>query len=173
MLLLDVCVVQIIDVIIRFNRKSNGKIMVDPKKIHGERIKLFRKMLGLTLDKFAEPLSIKLGTVSDYERGKALASESVIREIEMYYRMNRNWYETGEGQMILPPDPYPHGTDKFKQYAAAAQQQRISEQLTGYSPEIRMICDSAEIAVEGRTPEERLQFVVEIMNEINKRKKPQ
>lgn len=77
--------------------------MIDePKKIFGERMRVFRKHLGLTLEAFAKPLSIKGNTVSDYERGKARASEAVLRELEMHYQLNRTWYETGEGAMRLP-----------------------------------------------------------------------
>ncbi|CAB4211787.1 HTH_XRE domain containing protein [uncultured Caudovirales phage] len=103
--------------------------MDDLKKISGDRIRAFRKMKRLTLEKFAEPLSIKYGTVSDYERGKALASESVIREIEQHYRLNRKWYETGEGEMLLPadPDPYPNGADKWKRHVNQIPQDHVAE----------------------------------------------
>lgn len=79
-----------------------SKLLDEPKKIFGERIRLFRKHLGLTLERFAQPLSIKGNTVSDYERGKARASEAVLRELETHYQINRVWYETGEGAMRLP-----------------------------------------------------------------------
>ncbi len=74
----------------------------ESKNIAGNRIRTFRKHLGLTLEKFAQPLSIKGTTVSSYERGKARASEAVVRELEAHYQLNRVWYETGEGAMRLP-----------------------------------------------------------------------
>ncbi len=71
----------------------------------GERIKSLRERLGLTLKVFSEPLSVGLGTVNNYEHGIASPSEAVLRQLETIYMMNRNWFETGEGEMILSPEP--------------------------------------------------------------------
>lgn len=44
--------------------------------------------------------------------------------------------------------------------------QRISELLTGYSPEVRLIADSIEIQVQGKTAAERAEFVKGVMEQI-------
>lgn len=75
------------------------------KTIKGGRIRSLRERLGLTLKAFSGPLSVGLGTVNNYEHGLASPSEAVLRQLETAYMMNRNWFETGEGEMILSPKP--------------------------------------------------------------------
>jgi transcriptional regulator with XRE-family HTH domain len=74
------------------------------ENIFGEALRRFRKSEGLTQDKFAEPLSITGSYVSDIEKGKAVPSEAVIRELIDVYRLSRQFLETGKGAMHkLPP----------------------------------------------------------------------
>jgi transcriptional regulator with XRE-family HTH domain len=84
------------------NRKIKDKISDEKKKVYGDRIRALRNRKGLKLEKFSEPLSVGFKTVSSYENGNAVASEAIVRELERIYLMNRNWYETGEGEMLLP-----------------------------------------------------------------------
>jgi len=79
---------------------SKEKIGVT-ENIFGKALREARKSLGLTQGEFANPLSITGGYVSDIEKGKAIPSESVIREISEVYRINRLKLETGEGPMFL------------------------------------------------------------------------
>lgn len=73
------------------------------ENIFGESLRRFRKSEGLTQDKFAEPLSISGSYVSDIEKGKAVPSEAVIREIVDKYRVSRIYLETGRGAMVKVP----------------------------------------------------------------------
>jgi transcriptional regulator with XRE-family HTH domain len=96
-----------------------SKKISDEMKISlGKRIKELREQLGLTLDCFAKPLTIQGKSVNNYERGKAKASDGVLEQIERHYRLNRNWYETGEGEMLLP---------------------KVGEQPPDYQPAQRMV----------------------------------
>ena len=70
------------------------------ENIFGKVLREARKALGLTQGEFAKPLSISGSYVSDIEKGKAVPSEAVIREISDYYRINRKKLETGEGEMF-------------------------------------------------------------------------
>jgi len=69
----------------------------------GKNLKHIRKTLGLTQRQFAEPLGIKGSYISDIEKGKARPSESVIRLLEIKFRVNRKWLESGQGEMLLEP----------------------------------------------------------------------
>lgn len=44
--------------------------------------------------------------------------------------------------------------------------QRISDLLTSYSPEVRLIADSIEMQVQGKTAEERAEFIKGVMEQI-------
>ena len=73
-----------------------------PKNTFGARLKQARKVLGLTQAKFAEPIGITHGYVSDLEKGKVQKpSEPVIQAITNSYRLNRNMLLYGEGEMFL------------------------------------------------------------------------
>jgi len=77
------------------------------KKVHtsdlifGASIKSIRKILKLTQNQFAEPLSISGSYVSNIEKGEAMPSEAVIREVCTYYRINRDYLTTGTGDMFV------------------------------------------------------------------------
>lgn len=64
--------------------------------------------------------------------------------------IRKDWLETGEGEMLLDP----------------AQPTKISEQLIGFSPDIKLIADSIEIQVQGKTAAERAEFIKGVMEQI-------
>lgn len=68
------------------------------ENILGLNLKSIRKQLRLTQIIFADKLGISNGYVSDLEKGKAKPSESLLRNIEREFRINRNWLLTGEGE---------------------------------------------------------------------------
>ncbi len=142
---------------------SNEKL-VETKKILGGRIKELRGHYGLTLEAFAAPLSIKGPSVNDYEHGRARASESVIRELETHYRLNRNWYDSGEGNMLRPK-----GITDID--SPIEEPSKVSEQLTGYSRVTRMTADYFEEKSKGMTAGEQLKLAEEIMDKIRERVK--
>ena len=81
--------------------------------IFGAALRSIRKYLGLTQIKFAEPLSISGSYVSNLEKSEATPSEAVIREIVSVYRINRNYLETGKGEMFYL---VPLTSEKFRQF---------------------------------------------------------
>jgi len=76
--------------------------------ILGDNLKAFRKRFNLTQVEYANKLGITNGYVSDLEKNKAVPSESLIRNIETIFQINRNWLLTGEGEMFRKEseDPY-------------------------------------------------------------------
>ncbi len=149
-----------------------SKTIDEPKKIYGERIRSFRKYLGLTLERFAQPLSIKGNSVSDYERGKARASEAVLRELEMYYQLNRVWYETGEGEMRLPITGTSGEGMSFseKSMGTAGEQQEaqtIRQRLGNqdFSPQVLQMAGFLDLMTKYMTDEERDAFARELFED--------
>lgn len=68
------------------------------------RIKELRKQLGLTQQEFADRLKLKRNTIATYEMGKATPSNRTISDICEAYNVNREWLETGAGNMFLKLD---------------------------------------------------------------------
>ena len=68
------------------------------------RIKELRKQLGLTQQEFADRLKLKRNTIATYEMGKATPSNRTISDICEAYNVNREWLETGKGDMFQKLD---------------------------------------------------------------------
>ncbi len=64
-----------------------------------ERIKLIRKIEGLSQQKFADKLGIARGNIAAYEVGKNAPSDAVICLICSKFNINEEWLRTGTGEM--------------------------------------------------------------------------
>jgi len=65
-----------------------------------ERIVKLRKALGLTQKQFADGIGVKRGTVSNYEVGRNIPTETVQKMICRVYGVRREWLDTGTGEMF-------------------------------------------------------------------------
>ena len=66
------------------------------------RIKLLRKTLGLTQQKFADAIGIRQNTVAQYEIGRSRPIDAVISLICREFNVSERWLRTGEGEMFQP-----------------------------------------------------------------------
>lgn len=66
-----------------------------------ERLKMLRKELGLTQEKFADRLSIKRNTIAKYETGRNEPIDAVISLICREYNVSEKWLRNGEGDMFI------------------------------------------------------------------------
>lgn len=78
----------------------SNEIIGKNENIFGSSVRMARKSLGLTQGDFSKPLSISGSYVSDIEKGKAIPSEAVVREIASHYRISRDFMFTGSGPMF-------------------------------------------------------------------------
>lgn len=69
-----------------------------------ERIKQVRKVCGLKQAEFAERIGVKASTVTSYETGLRVPSDTVIFSICREFGVSETWLRTGEGEMFLPVD---------------------------------------------------------------------
>lgn len=65
-----------------------------------ERIKQLRKALGLSGEKFGEPLGIQRAAVSNLENGRSKLTDQAILAICHIYNVNEERLRTGNGQMF-------------------------------------------------------------------------
>ncbi len=113
-----------------------------------ERIKLLRKTLKLSGEKFGEKLGVKRSAISDLETGRNNLSEQMLLAICREYNVNEEWLRTGEGEMFIETK------ESFlenisKQYSLDDLDIKIIESYLNLSPDgrefiknyIKSICD--------------------------------
>lgn len=66
-----------------------------------ERIKLLRKSLGMTLEKFGEHLGVKKSTLSNIESGRSSLTDRMLKSICHEFNVNEEWLRTGTGEMFV------------------------------------------------------------------------
>lgn len=83
-------------------RTGEGEMFSEPfnNSSIGERIKLLRKELNMTQQKFAEGIHIKRSTIATYESNRNEPIDAVVSLICMQYNVNERWLRTGEGEMF-------------------------------------------------------------------------
>ena len=70
-----------------------------------ERILILRKTLDLTQEEFSSKIGIERSTLSGIENYNATITERTILLICSVFKVNRNWLETGEGEMFEDFNP--------------------------------------------------------------------
>lgn len=70
-----------------------------------ERLKELRKKLHLTQRELAEKIGVSLTQISDWERGRFALSSARIAQICAALHVRREWFETGEGDVLEPQRP--------------------------------------------------------------------
>ena len=69
-----------------------------------ERVKLVRKDLNLTMEKFGEQIGLKKAAVSVIENGKCSVTEANIRSICREFNVDYTWLTPGTGKMYVDTD---------------------------------------------------------------------
>lgn len=70
----------------------------------GERVKILRKELNLTLEKFCERLGVTKVAISNIEKGNRNLTEQMIKSICREYHVNYSWLVNGDGEMFSNDD---------------------------------------------------------------------
>ena len=81
-----------------------------------DRIKLLRKEMDLSQEKFGELVGVTRSHVASMENGKALASKRVIKDIASKCNVNEEWLEFGTGvkeRQMTPADELAYLMGKF------------------------------------------------------------
>ena len=66
-----------------------------------ERVKLLRKTLDLTMEKFGEKIGVKKSAISLIESGKNSLTEQMIKAICREFDVNEEWLRNGTGSMFI------------------------------------------------------------------------
>ena len=78
-----------------------------------ERLKELRKKLHLTQRELAEKIGVSLTQISDWERGRFALSSARIAQICAALHVRREWFETGEGDVLEPQRPEKRTRDEI------------------------------------------------------------
>lgn len=65
-----------------------------------ERIKMLRKALGLSGEKFGSRLCVSRSAISKIERGERGVTDQMCKSICREFNVNESWLRTGEGDMF-------------------------------------------------------------------------
>ena len=78
-----------------------------------ERLKELRKNLHLTQRELAEKIGVSLTQISDWERGRFASSSARTAQICAALNVRREWFETGEGDVLEPLRPEKRTRDEI------------------------------------------------------------
>lgn len=65
-----------------------------------DRLRSFRKAIGLNQKQFAAKLGLSQAGYSLYEVGKSEISDRLVMQISQTFHINEEWLKTGEGDMM-------------------------------------------------------------------------
>ncbi len=137
-----------------------------------ERIKILRKALDLTQQKFADNIGVKRNTVATYEMGRSIPSDSAISLICKTFNVNEKWLRTGEGEMFVQPsrdDELISMVDQFMSGESASFKKRLISVLSNLEEnqwmflerKLKEIVDMTEETSKVMTPEEEARAEAE------------
>jgi transcriptional regulator with XRE-family HTH domain len=66
-----------------------------------ERVKLLREALGLSMEKFGEPIGVTKSAINRIEKGNNDLSVQMAKAICRIYRVDYFWLTEGEGEMFI------------------------------------------------------------------------
>lgn len=102
---------------------------------------------------------VSQGTITKILSGDTTPELETIKKIATAYRVPITNFD----------EVAPHGIEKYRTVAANSDTTpRISEQLEGYSREVRIAADYMEVKLEGKTAEERMRYMEEFLETIKK-----
>ena len=67
-------------------------------------MRIVRKKLGLTLEKFGERIGVTRGSMSNIENGNRNLTEQMTKSICREFSVDYMWLTTGEGEMFIDTD---------------------------------------------------------------------
>ena len=107
-----------------------------------ERIATLRKALGLTQQRFADGIGVKRGTVSNYEIGRNVPTETVLQMICRVYGVRREWLDTGVGEIMDLSEVYLKGeSDSFRLRLISVIAELTEEQLAVLATVVERIAE--------------------------------
>lgn len=65
-----------------------------------ERVKVLRKELGLTLEKFGDRIGVTKASISDIENGRRNLTAHMFKTICMEFKVSPDWLRSGDGEMF-------------------------------------------------------------------------
>ena len=117
-----------------------------------ERVRMLRKELGLTLEKFGERFGVKKTSISDIENGRRNLTDHMFMSICREFNVNPDWLRNGDGEMFITLSRYEH--------IAAFMCELMQEEEDSFK--VRLIGILAEL------PEEKWAVLAELAEKLSK-----
>lgn len=119
-----------------------------------ERMKILRKEIGLTQEKFAERIGLKQNTIALIESGKRNMSDQAILSVCREFGVREEWLRTGKGERFVQKS----SLDELAKNAGLTVNERVLiEKFMNLNPETRReildyIKDVADAMEAGNAP---------------------
>ncbi len=107
-----------------------------------------------------------VSTISEVLKGTADLTERFTKIVCSAAGISFDWVWEEKGEMLVEERYYASTAETANIDSSNNQPAKISERLTGYSDDVKMIADSIEIQVQGKTAAERAEFVKGVMAQI-------
>ena len=90
-------------------RNGTGEMFASPvaavdKSTIASRMKIVRKVAGLTQQEFADRIGFHKNQVYNVEAGKSIPSDDYISSVAMKFQVSVSWLKTGEGAINAVPE---------------------------------------------------------------------
>lgn len=122
----------------------------------GERVRITRKTLGLTLEDFGKKLGVTKTAISNIEHGNRSLTEQMAKSISREYGINYFWLTKGDGEMFFT------GQDAI--IDAVAEQYNLSDVGKSIVTEFLKLPPATRNSVE--------QYILNIAAAINNKEQP-
>lgn len=145
-----------------------------------DRLRLVRRRLRMSQKEFAATLGVTTSAIGNWESGCGNIPESRIVEICSFHGVNREWLETGKGEML--GDPVPDGIDSSVTPYSIAKRQgcnevvaRVFDAVCGMNASdqevlarlIRKIFESVEGTQQKKQNQKIVDFASKIISAVN------
>ena len=128
---------------------KGGGIMI------GDNIRALRELKNMSRREFSEALYVSQDVINNLERNRVAPAELMIKCICHTFHVNREWLETGEGEMFEP---------STQQDETARMTESVSDSLAMRS----LLATWAQLSDENKAVFER--FAVDYVEDYNRRK---
>lgn len=106
----------------------------------GEKIKFIReKVLKQERNEFAKRIEVSYQTLGNWETGKRPVTSKNLNIICRVYKINPQWFETGEGEIFLKTAENKYLEDLCNEYELGSLERQVLEKYLSFSPELRTV----------------------------------
>jgi transcriptional regulator with XRE-family HTH domain len=144
---------------------------IDSCGLFSNRLTLLLKENRIRKNKLAEEIGLTPQAITHMTKGRSNPSPQTIKSIARFFKVTEDWLEYGTGIKDAEEDMEDYYASQ-RYLGEPEQPKTIAERIgSGYFPEVKLIADYMDVKFKGKTSEERLKIVEDIMEDIRQKYK--